>query len=362
MAHDEQDAIVLRKPEGTSRGFGFITYDDEVAVEKVGLRPPVSGKKGRKVRRKKHNNQGPLLSKAFSCLSRGSGHPLALPSPPQCLVMPHSLNGRTVEVKRAIGREQTRQAGQAEGQGYQQAGAGQAGGALAASSGGGAAAGDRSSKQADWVCPDCENRNYGFRQVCNRCKAAKPGSAAATGRAMAASGAAGLAGSTPAGYQAAGGVPAGGLQSSMAAGNMFGALPAGVIPAAMLQSLAYGGYGTAGGGYGAAGSGYGAAGSGYGAAGSGYGVAGSGYGVAGSGYGAAAGGYGAAGSGYGAAGSGYGAAGSGYGAAGSGYGAAGSGYGAGVAPVAGVGMAGLGGMMNGSSGGCGLLDDSYSRY
>ena len=47
---------VLRKPDGGSRGFGFVTYKDEISVEK-------------------------------------------------CLVMQHQLNGRTVELKRAIKKE-----------------------------------------------------------------------------------------------------------------------------------------------------------------------------------------------------------------------------------------------------------------
>lgn len=46
---------MLRKPDGGSRGFGFVTYDDEITVEK-------------------------------------------------CLVMPHMLNGKSVEVKRAVGK------------------------------------------------------------------------------------------------------------------------------------------------------------------------------------------------------------------------------------------------------------------
>ena len=48
---------MLRKPDGTSRGFGFVTYEDEVSVEK-------------------------------------------------CLVMEHHLAGRRVDVKRAVGKDE----------------------------------------------------------------------------------------------------------------------------------------------------------------------------------------------------------------------------------------------------------------
>lgn len=48
---------VLRKSDGGSRGFGFVTYKDEISVEK-------------------------------------------------CLVMQHQLGGRTVELKRAIKKEE----------------------------------------------------------------------------------------------------------------------------------------------------------------------------------------------------------------------------------------------------------------
>ena len=49
-------AQILRKPDGGSRGFGFVTYKDEMSVEK-------------------------------------------------CLVMQHSLSGKTVELKRAVKKE-----------------------------------------------------------------------------------------------------------------------------------------------------------------------------------------------------------------------------------------------------------------
>jgi hypothetical protein len=35
---------------------------------------------------------------------------------------------------------------------------------------GGMGGGDRTGKQPDWVCSDCGNKNFGWRQFCNRCK------------------------------------------------------------------------------------------------------------------------------------------------------------------------------------------------
>ncbi len=97
---------ILRKPDGGSRGFGFVTYKDEMSVEK-------------------------------------------------CLVMQHSLNGRTVELKRAIRKEDMAP--------------GSTGTTYAGSSGGGSGGPVRGGKQPDWTCPDCRNKNFGWREVCNRC-------------------------------------------------------------------------------------------------------------------------------------------------------------------------------------------------
>ncbi|KAK9868052.1 hypothetical protein WJX84_004457 [Apatococcus fuscideae] len=107
---DIDDCVILRKPDGGSRGFGFVTYKDEMSVEK-------------------------------------------------CLVMQHSLNGRTVELKRAIRKEDM-----APGP-TNTYGAGPSGG-----SGGPV----RSGKQPDWTCPDCKNKNFGWREICNRCGINKP--------------------------------------------------------------------------------------------------------------------------------------------------------------------------------------------
>jgi RNA recognition motif-containing protein len=122
-----QDCVVLRKPDGGSRGFGFVTFDDEVAVEK-------------------------------------------------CLVMEHHLAGRRVDVKRAVGKDEAGGGlvggggggggggfGDRGGSGMHQMGGG-GGGRMG---GGGQQPGDE--KMLDWNCAECGNTNYGWRHTCNRC-------------------------------------------------------------------------------------------------------------------------------------------------------------------------------------------------
>lgn len=111
---------ILRKPDGGSRGFGFVTYKDEMSVEK-------------------------------------------------CLVMSHSLSGKTVELKRAVKKEDMSGSG-GMGMGGMGMGAGYG-------MGGGAGGPMRGNKQPDWMCKDCGNKNFGWREVCNRCQVSKPAGA-----------------------------------------------------------------------------------------------------------------------------------------------------------------------------------------
>ena len=144
---------ILRKPDGGSRGFGFVTYKDEISVEK-------------------------------------------------CLVMQHQLNGRNVELKRAIRKEEMGGGGYSS-SGYGGGGSGYTSGAplklawsitlalasapcsaacrglslarnrVSISGGGGGAGGPmRTGKAPDWICPspECRNKNFGWREVCNRCE------------------------------------------------------------------------------------------------------------------------------------------------------------------------------------------------
>lgn len=174
------DCVVLRKHDGGSRGFGFVTYDDEITVEK-------------------------------------------------CLVMPHILNGKTVETKRAVGKEQGGGGGGSGGGGM---GMGRSGG------GSMMGGGDRSGKQPDWVCAECANSNFGWRQFCNRCKVPRPGGAL--------SGSMGMGGGMGGGMGAMGGGMGGGMGAG-AMGGMPGMMGmGGGMGSAGMGGMGMGGYGMGG--------------------------------------------------------------------------------------------------------------------
>lgn len=101
---------MLRRPDGSCRGFGFVTFDDEVAVEK-------------------------------------------------CLVQEHFIAGRRVDCKRAIGQGEIAPGGGGGAGGMHQTG-GRGGGT---SAGGGPV-----DKTQDWVCAECSNSNPGWRHTCTR--------------------------------------------------------------------------------------------------------------------------------------------------------------------------------------------------
>ena len=104
-----QEATVLRRPDGSCRGFGFVTFDDEVAVEK-------------------------------------------------CLVQEHHIAGRRVDCKRAIGQGEVAPSGPGGGGGMHQMGGRGGGGSSAPVD-----------KTQDWVCAECSNSNPGWRHTCTRC-------------------------------------------------------------------------------------------------------------------------------------------------------------------------------------------------
>lgn len=172
-----EDATILRKPDGSSRGYGFVTFEDEICVEK-------------------------------------------------CLVQEHSLNGHALDCKRANPKDKDggpggqggghrggMNVGMGGGMGGQMMGmgggqqqgmmgamnpmmgmmggpgmgmmypmgmggmnpmaaAGMMGGGGGQGGGGGTGA---QGKQPEWSCNQCGNTNFGWRQYCNKCKQMRPG-------------------------------------------------------------------------------------------------------------------------------------------------------------------------------------------
>ncbi|EIE22873.1 hypothetical protein COCSUDRAFT_66433 [Coccomyxa subellipsoidea C-169] len=171
-----EDSVVLRKPDGGSRGFGFVTFKDEMSVEK-------------------------------------------------CLVMQHFLNGKQVEIKRAVKKEEM--GGGPGAGGGMGAGAGGGGGGYV----GGAGGPVRGGKEADWICPDqnCANKNFGWRQACNRCQIPKPAHLKTGGMNMGMGGGYGGRGGTGGEFEGPGAYGAGPTAMGMGGMGMggYGNFPAG---------------------------------------------------------------------------------------------------------------------------------------
>ncbi|KAK9823203.1 hypothetical protein WJX72_001083 [[Myrmecia] bisecta] len=168
-----EDCVILRKPDGGSRGFGFVTFKDEMSVEK-------------------------------------------------CLVVSHTLAGKRVELKRAVRKEEM-------------AAGGDGGYGMDGGYGGGGAGGPmRTQKQPDWICPDCKNKNFGWREQCNRCSIPRPASLRGAGMGMGTRAGAGY-GGRMGGYDASmGGM---GPMGSMGMGSM------GMGGMGNMAAMGMGGYG-----------------------------------------------------------------------------------------------------------------------
>ena len=124
---------MLRKPDGGSRGFGFVTFRDEMSVEKCLVMTHVLN--GKQVA---PCGAWPVLAAPQGRAPESAGRP----------------RRRQVEIKRAVKKEDM---GNSAAAGSMFVGG--AGGPL------------RTGKQLDWLCPDanCRNKNFGWREECNRC-------------------------------------------------------------------------------------------------------------------------------------------------------------------------------------------------
>ena len=154
----------------------------------------------------------------------------------KCLVEPHFLNGRQVELKRAIEKEKM---------------------AAVVASGAPVRTGKAN---ADWTCPECNNRNFGWREMCNRCKVRvehtatswhivstqvqKPGGTQPMyAQPMAAGGYGGMPmmygapmGGMPMGGAPMGGMPMGMMQPGMPMAPMVPMMPGGYAPSAWMPA------------------------------------------------------------------------------------------------------------------------------
>lgn len=111
---------IVKKADGTSRGYGFVVYQDEVSVEK-------------------------------------------------CLVQYHELAGQQVEVKRAFSKEEM-QKDRLNSAGPQALMPGMMMNPYMMGTNQPSAGGT----SQDWTCTQCGNTNFGFRNACNRCKSLRP--------------------------------------------------------------------------------------------------------------------------------------------------------------------------------------------
>ena len=131
---------MLRKPDGGSRGFGFVTFKDEMSVEKcLVMQHVLNGKQARAAPR---DHCACLAFARCACSGEGC-----------CVHCERCLCGPQVEIKRAVKKEDM------GGPGAVGAYMGGAGGPM------------RTGKAPDWLCPDpsCRNKNFGWREECNRC-------------------------------------------------------------------------------------------------------------------------------------------------------------------------------------------------
>lgn len=138
---------ILRKPDGTSRGFGFVTYRDESMVEKcLVVTHTINGKTVRPATIPAYAWFTGWFCESPYCVPWQVDVRIRMVFSQDCSSI--TLDAAVqVEVKRAVKKEDM-----AAGAGYDQSYAA------------------RTGKAPDWHCPDCRNKNFGWREVCNRCQ------------------------------------------------------------------------------------------------------------------------------------------------------------------------------------------------
>jgi hypothetical protein len=233
-------ATILRKPDGSSRGYGFVTFEDEISVEKCLVQEhELNGQHldcKRANPKEKDGGPGPQHRMGGGggggMGGGGGGVPQGMGN--QMMGGPQGMMGGMNPMMGMMG-------GPGMGMMYPMGMAGMnpmgmmnpmGGGGGGGHGGGGRGGGE---KQPEWNCNQCGNTNFGWRQYCNKCKQMRPGGGGGGGggvnpNAMMGGGQGGMMMNPNAANMAAMQMPMGmmGGMNPMAAANMMGGGGAGV--------------------------------------------------------------------------------------------------------------------------------------
>lgn len=168
-----ENASVIRKQDGTSRGYGFVTFKDEVSVEKCLVQEHYFNGKAvdckRAVARDQQGGRG----------DGGHPHPGGLSTNPAMMMNPAAAAALMMNPAAAAAMMNS-----GAGMGmmfpmnpFMMGGGGGGGGSRGA--GGGSGGGERQDRprHPEWTCSECGNTNFAWRQACNKCKRARSGGA-----------------------------------------------------------------------------------------------------------------------------------------------------------------------------------------
>lgn len=168
------DATILRKPDGSSRGYGFVTFEDEISVEKCLVQEHELNGHALDCKRAnpKDKDGGPggqhrMGGGGMGGGAMGGGHPNQMMGGQQGMMggmnpMMGMMGGPGMGMMYPMG---------AMG-GMNPMAANMMGGG---GGGGGHGGGGRGDNQPEWNCNQCGNTNFGWRQYCNKCKQMRPG-------------------------------------------------------------------------------------------------------------------------------------------------------------------------------------------
>lgn len=172
-----ENAAVIRKQDGTSRGYGFVTFRDEVSVEKCLVQEhyfhgkPIDCK--RAVARDQQGGRGDgAQANMHPGMQHSNSGMMMNPAAAAALMMNPAAAAAMMNSGAGMGMMFPMNPFMMGGGGG--SGAGGMGGGMGNSSKGGDRGQDRP-RHPEWTCPECGNTNFAWRQACNKCKRSRPG-------------------------------------------------------------------------------------------------------------------------------------------------------------------------------------------